>query len=89
MDRRDPGAVEVAGEIAQLELFEAGPDPGAQLAGRTIGEGDHEQRVDVEPVLDDRAGKSLHENRRLAGAGAGGDEGRAARLDGRRLLRVR
>ena len=89
VDRRDPGAVEVAREIGPLELDQAGADPRAQLAGGTIGVGDHEQRVDVEAVLDDRPGEALDEDGRLPGAGAGRDERRAAGLDRSRLLLVR
>ena len=89
VNRRDPGAVEVTGEIGTVELEQARADPGAQLAGGAVGVGDHEQRVDVEAVVDDRAGESLDEDGRLAGAGARGDERRAACLDRGLLLRVR
>ena len=44
---------------------------------------DHEHRVDVEALVADRADEALDEHGRLAGARAGGDEDRAARLDGR------
>ena len=89
MDRGDPRTVEVAREIGPLQLDQAGADPPAELAGGTIGVGDDEQRVDVETVLHDRPGEPLYEHRRLAGAGAGRDERRAAGLDRGRLLLVR
>ena len=88
VNRRDPGAVEVAREIGPLELEQARADPRAELAGGTVGVGDHEQRVDVEAVVDHRAGEPLDEHGRLAGAGAGRDEGRAAGVDRRLLLGV-
>ena len=89
VDRRDPGAVEVAREIRTLELEQPRPDPRAKLPGGAIGVGDHEQRVDVEPVVDHRAGEPLDENGRLPRARPGRDEGRAAGVDRRLLLRVR
>ncbi len=89
VDRRDPGAVEVAREIGPLELEQAGSDPRPQLAGGAVGVGDDEQGVDVEAVDDHGAGEALHEDGRLAGACAGGDERRSARVDRCLLLGVR
>ena len=88
MDRRDPGAVEIAGEIGAIELEQTCPDPGTELAGGAIGVGDHEQRVDVEAVVDDRAGKSLDEHGRLPRSRTGRDEGLAAGIDCGLLLRI-
>ena len=88
VDGRDPGAVELAGEIGAPRLQEPRPDARAQLAGRPLGEGDDENRVDVDASLD-RAQEALDDDRRLAGAGARGDEHRARGVDGRRLLRIR
>ncbi len=64
------------------------PDPGAQLASRLARVGDHEHRVDVEPLLADGADEALDEDGGLARAGAGRDEDLAARLDRRDLLLV-
>ena len=58
--------------------------PGGPLRVR-----DHEQGVDVEPVLDDRAHEPLDEHGRLAGAGAGCHEHAPVRLDRGALLVVR
>ena len=67
---------------------ERGADPRAQLGRRLARVGDHEHRVDVEPLVADRAHEALDEHRRLAGAGAGRDEDLAARLDRRQLALV-
>ncbi len=89
MNRRDPGAVEVAREVRTVELEQARSDPCAQLPGGTIRVGDDEQRIDVEALLRDRICKPLHEHGRLSGPGAGRDEGRTARIDRCTLLGVR
>ena len=81
VDGRDPGAVELAGEVGPPELDEPRADPRPQLAGGLLGVGDHEDRVDVEAALADGAREALHEHGRLAGAGAGGDEDDAVGLD--------
>ena len=82
VNRGDPRAVEVTCEIGTLELEQTRADSGAELAGGTVGVGDHEQRIDVEPVVGDRTAESLHEHGRLAGTGAGRHERRAACVDG-------
>ena len=84
----DPGAVEIASEVGPSELLKMGSDPRAQLSCRTIGVRDHEQRVDVQPVLDHGPGEALDEHRRLAGAGPGGDKRLSPGGDGRALLWV-
>ena len=89
VDGRDPGAVELAREVVPPALAERVADAGAQLAGRALRVRDHEDRVDVEAVVADRAHEALDEHARLAGAGARGDEDVAARVDRRLLLGVR
>ena len=84
---RDPGAVELAGEIGAARLHKPRPDARAKLARSPLGEGDHEDRVDVDAALD-RAQEALDDDCRLAGAGAGGNEHRACGVDGGGLLRV-
>ncbi len=88
VDRGDPGAIEVAGQIGTVELEQARADARPQLPGGAIRVRDHEQRVDVEPVLEHRTGEPLDEHGRLAGAGARRDERRAPRLDRGLLLVV-
>ncbi len=88
VDRRDPGSVEISGEVVALELVQAAPDPPAQLAGRALGVGDHEDRVDVEAALADGAAEPLDDDRRLAGARSGRDEDDAGLFDRPQLLEV-
>ena len=88
MDRRDPRRVEVAREVVALELVQPAPDPPAQLAGRTLGVGDHEDRVHVEPALADRAAEPLDDDRGLAGARTRRDEDDTRLLDRPELLEV-
>src|SRR5215218_1592407 len=78
---RDPRAVQLPFEVVPAELVQPPADPTAQLAGRTLGVGDHEQRVDVEPALADGLAKALDDHSRLAGPRARGDEDNAALLD--------
>ena len=82
-------ASRLARQVVAAELEQPLPDPAAQLAGRALGVGDHEDRVDVEPALADRAAEALDDHRRLAGAGAGRDEDDALLLDRPQLLAVR
>src|SRR5439155_14712407 len=88
VDGGDPGAVEPACEIVAAAVLQSGPDAGAQLARCLARVGDHEQRLDVEPLLTDRAHEALDEHRRLARPRTGGDEDLARRFDGRVLLGV-
>ena len=88
VDRRDPGAVERAGEVVPVAVGERLPDPCAQLAGRLARVRDHEHGVDVDAAVADGAHEPLHEHRRLPGAGPGGDEDLAVGLDGCDLLGV-
>ena len=88
VDRRDPGAVELAREVVPAALGEGGADPRPQLARRAARVRDDEDRVDVEPALCDRTDDPLDEHGRLAGAGAGRDEDLAPRLDRGELLMV-
>ena len=88
MDRRDPRAVELAREVVSAALGERRADPRAQLARGPARVRDHEDRVDVEPALGDRADDALDEHGRLAGSGPGGDEDLSPGLDRRELLLV-
>src|SRR4029077_670330 len=88
VDRRDPGAVELAGEVVPTTVGERRADPGPKLARGTARIGDDEDRVDVEPAIADRADDALDEHGRLAGACAGRDEDLSCRLDGRDLMLV-
>ena len=51
VDRRDPGAVELAREVVPAAVGEGCADPGPKLAGGAARVRDHEDRVDVEPAL--------------------------------------
>ena len=66
VDRRDPRAVELAREVVTAARVQRRADARAQLAGRLAGVGDHEHRLDVEPLLADGADEALDEHRRLA-----------------------
>ena len=88
VDRRDPRAVELAGEVVPPTLGERRADPRPQLAGGAARVRDDEDRVDVEAAVEDRADDALDEHGRLPGAGAGRDEDLARRLDRRALLLV-
>ena len=89
VDGRDPGRVEIARQVVAAELQQPLADPAAQLAGRALGVGDHEDRVDVDAALADRAAEALDDHGRLAGAGARRDEDDALLLDRPELLLVR
>ena len=89
VDRRDPRVVELERQIRAAALEQARPDPGAKLAGGTLGVRYDEHRVDIDAVVDDRANEALDEHGRLAGPGAGGDEDVTRRLDRSALLLVR
>ena len=88
VDRRDPRAVELAREVVAAALGERRANPRPQLARGAPRVRDDEDRVDVEAAIEDRAHDALDEHRRLAGAGAGGDEHLARRLDRGALLLV-
>ena len=60
----------------------------SQLAGRAVGERDHEDRLDVDAGLDGPH-EALDEHARLPGPRAGGDEDGALGLDRRLLVGVR
>ncbi len=84
VDRRDPGAVELAREIRTAALAQRGADPCPQLARGLARVRDHEDRLDVDPALADGPDVPLDEDRGLARAGAGGDEDGAVGLDSAR-----
>ena len=87
VDRRDEGALGGARLGVQVGGGEAVADARLQLGGGLLGEGDREDRVDRDAVLDHRAGEPLDEHRGLARAGAGGDQQAAvAALDRPQLL---
>ncbi len=52
-----------------------GADPRAHLGGGALGEGEGEDAVDPDAVLDDRVAVAVDQHGRLAGAGAGLEEG--------------
>ncbi len=89
VDRRDPGTVERQREIGSVALEEPGADPRSQLSRGALGVRDHEQRIDVEAVVDDRPDEPLHEHGGLSGAGSGSHEDGAAGIDRRPLLGAR
>ncbi len=88
VDRRDPGAVELAREVVTASLGERRADPRAQLAGRALGVGDDEVRLDVEATLADRAHEPLDEHARLSGPRTRRHEHEAVGVDGGELLGV-
>jgi hypothetical protein len=81
VNRRNPRAVQLTGEIVAAQLLEARADAAAELARRPLGVRDHEQGVHVEPSLAHRLDEPLDQHGRLARAGAGGDEDDAGRVD--------
>src|SRR5581483_4779464 len=68
VDRRDPGAVELAREVVAPALGERSADARAKLARGAPRVRDDEDRVDVEPALAYRAHEPLDEHGRLPGA---------------------
>jgi hypothetical protein len=88
VDCRDPGPVELAGEIRSSAFEQRRADPGAQLGRRLARVRDHEDRVDVEPALAGRADEPLDEDARLARARPRRDEHIAGGLRGRKLFSV-
>ena len=88
VDRGDPGTVQRTGEIVTAELVQPRPDAPAQLARGPLGVRDHEQRLDIDALVADRLDEALDEHRRLARAGARGDEDLPAGRDRSRLLLV-
>ncbi len=88
VDRRDPRAVELTGEILAPALRERSANARAQLARRATRVRDDEDRVDVEPAVADGADEALDEDGGLARAGARGDEHLAGCLDRCELLLV-
>ncbi len=89
VDRRDPGAVQLAREIVAPELREPPADSPAQLAGSPLGVRDRKHRVDGQAAVADRPDEALDEHGRLARARACRDEDEPARVDGGQLLFVR
>ncbi len=85
---RDPGSIELAGEIMALALVQSRADARAQLAGGAVGVSDDEQGVDREPTLDRRPAEALDQHRRLAGAGAGRYEHDSGGFDRTALLAI-
>ena len=88
VDGRDPRAVELAREVRPSAVGERMADARAQLAGSAARVGDDEDRVDVEPAVDDGADEPLDEHGGLPRSRAGGDEDLTGRLDRRELLLV-
>ncbi len=88
VDRRDPGAVDLACEIAPPELTESLADSLLQLPGGSFRVRDHENRSRPETAIARRANVSLDEHRRLARPSTGRDEDDAGLLDCRELLGI-
>ncbi len=88
VDRGDPGSVELEREVGAAPLEQGGADAGAQLAGGPLRVRDHEDGVDIEPVLHDGPDESLHEHGGLARARSRRDEDVPVRFDRCALLVV-
>ncbi len=88
VNRRDPGAVELACEVGTAALAQRGSDARPKLAGRFTRVRDDEDRLDVDAAVADRTHVALDENRRLSRSRAGGHEDRAFGLDRGELLLV-
>src|SRR6185312_15067313 len=88
VDRGDPRPVELAREVWTSTLDESRTDPAAQLAGRLLGVGDHEDRFDVDALVADGTRETLDEHLRLARPGSGRDEDEPTRIDCALLFRV-
>ena len=88
VDRGDPRPVELAREVRTSTLDESRTDPAAQLAGRLLRVGDHEDRFDVDALVADGTRETFHEHLRLACTGSGRDEDEPARVDCALLFRV-
>ena len=102
MDGRDPGSLRVPRPQGQLRgslvvapflgqrraAHQLGADPGTQLSGGALGEGEGEDRFGADAVLGDRVAVAADKHGRLAGAGARLEEDVAvAGGDGTCLLR--
>src|SRR6185437_2293709 len=88
VDRRDPGAVELAREVVAASVEQLAPDAPPQLPSGALRVRDHEHRADVDPFVTDRVRDSLDEPECLPRACSRRDEDVAARLDRRPLLLV-
>ena len=88
VDRGDPRAVELEREIGAAPLEQSRADAGAQLAGGPLRVRDHEDGVDVEPVVHDGPDESLDQHGGLARARPRRDEHVPVRVDRRALLVV-
>jgi hypothetical protein len=89
VDRRDPRAVELEREVRAPPLEQPFANPPPQLPRGALGIGDHEERLDVEAVVDDGADEPLDEHCGLARTRARCDEHAPCRLDRGALLLVR
>ena len=70
------GAVAVAGGAGEARAaVELAADARAHLGGGALGEGEREQALDLDPVIDHRGAVTVDQHRRLAGSGAGFEEG--------------
>jgi hypothetical protein len=81
VDRRDPGAV---GVHLPPQLL---ADAAAELVGGPLGEGEGEDSLDTDLLVERRGAVAVDEHGRLAGPGAGAQEDVAVAIgDGRPLL---
>src|SRR6185295_8957154 len=81
-------AVERASKIGPAALDETRADARTELARRLLRVRDHEDGLDVDTLVADRAREALDEHARLTGAGAGRDEDEPAGIDGCALFPV-
>jgi hypothetical protein len=88
VDGGDPGSVEPARELDPAARDEGLADARTELAGRLPRIGDHEHRLDVEPLVAHGPNEPLDEHRRLPGPRSRRDEHLAARRDRGGLLLV-
>jgi hypothetical protein len=88
VDRRDPRAVELAGEVVPSAFAQRRADAPAQLARRALRVRDHEHGVDGDAAVADGTHEALDEDGRLSGPGSGRHEDPSRGLDRCSLLRV-
>ena len=87
VDGGDGRALGLPRVLVVAQLGEALANPGPQLRGRLLGEGDRQDRPQVHVVLAHRGHEALHQHRGLAAPGVGGEQERSgAVLDGGALL---
>ena len=89
VERSHQGGLRVACCLPIAELEQPRPDPGAQLAGGALGEGDREDPPRRDAILADGPHEPLHEHRGLAAPRGSGQRQRLRPAADRFLLLVR